>query len=117
MDFLDLQSALGSVDLNIVPLQNSPFTGAKSELKYFEAAVAGTPTLAFTNAVFGSVITDGVNGFLAQPHEWGAKLDMIAGMTTEQRTTIADAARSQALAHYSPEALLHHLTRIFITGA
>ena len=117
MDFLDLQSALGSVDLNIVPLQNSPFTGAKSELKYFEAAVAGTPTLASTNAVFGSVITDGVNGFLAHPSEWGAKLDMIAGMTTQKRAAVADAARSHALATYSPEALLHHLTRIFVTGA
>jgi glycosyltransferase involved in cell wall biosynthesis len=117
MDFLDLQSALGSVDLNIVPLQNSPFTGAKSELKYFEAAVAGTPTLASTNAVFGSVITDGLNGFLAQPHEWGAKLDMIARMTTPQRAAVADAARSHARATYSPDALLRHLTRIFITGA
>jgi glycosyltransferase involved in cell wall biosynthesis len=117
MDFLDLQDALGSVDLNIVPLQNSAFTEAKSELKYFEAAVAGTPTLASSTAVFGSVITDGVNGFLARPSEWGAKLDMIAGMTTQQRTAVADAARSHALAHYSPEALLQHLTRIFVTGA
>ena len=117
MDFLDLQNALGSVDLNIVPLQNGPFTGAKSELKYFEAAVAGTPTLASSNAVFGSVIADGVNGFLARPSEWGAKLDMIARMTTPQRAAVADAARSHALAHYSPEALLQHLTRIFVTGA
>ena len=117
MDFLDLQDALGSVDLNIVPLQNSPFTGAKSELKYFEAAVAGTPTLASSNAVFGSVIADGVNGFLARPSEWGAKLDMIAGMTAQQRTTVAEAARSHALANYSPEALLQHLKRIFVTGA
>ena len=117
MDFLELQNALGSVDLNIVPLQNSAFTEAKSELKYFEAAVAGTPTLASSNAVFGSVITDGVNGFLARPSEWGAKLDMIARMATEQRTTIADAARSHALAHYSPEALLRHLKGIFVAGA
>jgi glycosyltransferase involved in cell wall biosynthesis len=117
MDFLDLQDALGSVDLNIVPLQNSAFTDAKSELKYFEAAVAGTPTLASSTAVFGSVITDGVNGFLARPSEWGAKLDMIAGMTAQQRTTVADAARSHALANYSPAALLQHLKRIFVTGA
>jgi glycosyltransferase involved in cell wall biosynthesis len=117
MDFLDLQDALRSVDLNIVPLQNSAFTEAKSELKYFEAAVAGTPTLASSTAVFGSVITDGVNGFLARPSEWGAKLDMIAGMTTPHRAAVADAARSHALANYSPEALLQHLKRIFVTGA
>ena len=117
MDFLDLQNALGSVDLNIVPLQNSPFTEAKSELKYFEAAVAGTLTLASSNAIFGSVITDGVNGFLARPTEWGAKLDLIASMTTQHRKAVADAARSHALQNYSPEALLEHLTRIFGTGA
>jgi glycosyltransferase involved in cell wall biosynthesis len=117
MDFLDLQDALGSVDLNIVPLQNSAFTDAKSELKYFEAAVAGTPTLASNTAVFGSVIADGANGFLARPSEWGAKLDMISGMTSRQRTTVADAARSHALANYSPEALLRHLKRVFVAGA
>ncbi len=116
MDFLDLQKVLGSVDLNIVPLQSGPFTSAKSELKYFEAALAGTVTLASKNAVFENVISDGVNGFLASPSEWRAKLHSIENLTLQQLTSVAETARSHALEGYSPEALLLHLKRIFIEG-
>ena len=45
-DFLTLQTLIGSTSLNIVPLQTNVFSNSKSELKYFEAAIVETPTLA-----------------------------------------------------------------------
>lgn len=117
VDFLELQRELSNVDLNIVPLQRSPFTDAKSELKYFEAAIAGTPTSASANPVFSSVITDGLNGFLAKPTEWGSKLRAISGLSAEELRQIGGAAREHAFANYSPDALHAHLERIFVHGA
>ncbi|MEX2381507.1 MAG: hypothetical protein WD490_03920, partial [Opitutales bacterium] len=45
-DFLNLQTLISEVEINIVPLQENDFTHCKSELKFFEAAVLGTLTVA-----------------------------------------------------------------------
>jgi glycosyltransferase involved in cell wall biosynthesis len=73
-DFLNLQRLTAEVEVNIVPLQDNLFTNCKSELKYFEAAVCGTLTVASPTFVFRNAITDGHTGFLACAHEWEAKL-------------------------------------------
>ncbi len=46
LDWVSLQKAIAEVDINIVPLQDNVFTNCKSELKYFEAAIVGTLTIA-----------------------------------------------------------------------
>ena len=38
-DYVNLQRAIGTVELNVVPLQSNVFTNCKSELKWFEAAL------------------------------------------------------------------------------
>jgi glycosyltransferase involved in cell wall biosynthesis len=73
-DFLNLQRLLAEVEVNIVPLQDNLFTNCKSELKYFEAAICGTLTIASPTFVFRRAISEGKNGFLACAHEWEAKL-------------------------------------------
>jgi glycosyltransferase involved in cell wall biosynthesis len=73
-DFLNLQRLTGEVEINLAPLQINTFTNCKSELKYFEAAIVGTPTIASPTFAFRSAISDGKNGFLACAHQWETKI-------------------------------------------
>lgn len=74
-NFLNLQARIGEVEINIAPLQSNVFTDCKSELKYFEAAIVGTLTVASPAYTLRNVIRDGENGFLANAHEWDLKLE------------------------------------------
>lgn len=114
VDFVELQSAVASVDLNLVPLQLSPFTFSKSELKYFEAAAVDTVTMASPTPLFSSIIDDGHNGFLAPAGQWGAKIREFAELNAESRHKIALAARNHALPRYSPEAAAKELESLFL---
>lgn len=64
MDYIRLQREIAECDLNLIPLQDNYFTNCKSELKYFEAAIAGTISIASPTFVYKQCITDGLNGFL-----------------------------------------------------
>ena len=104
MDYLSLQSRVAEVDLNIVPLQENPFTDGKSELKYFEAAAVSTITLASPTEVFSRVIKHGHNGFLASADDWLSSLEMVASLEDTESLSIARSAREDALGTYTPEA-------------
>ena len=69
VDYLELQELMAGVDVNIAPLVVNDFTNCKSELKFFEAAAVETTTIASPTYTFKKAITDGENGFLAQPGE------------------------------------------------
>jgi glycosyltransferase involved in cell wall biosynthesis len=73
-DFMNLQRLIAEVEINIAPLQDNTFTNCKSELKYFEAAIVGTPTVATPTHTFARAMRDGEDGYLARAHEWDAKL-------------------------------------------
>ena len=73
-DFINLQREIGLVEINLAPLQDNEFTNCKSELKYFEAGIAGTLTVASPVFTFARSIRDGENGFLAEAHEWYDKM-------------------------------------------
>ena len=113
MDFLDLQEAIREVDVNIVPLQSSDFTSGKSELKYFEAGLVSTPTLASRTPVFEAAISEGKTGFLADSGTWLDRLHEIEGFSPERRQAVGEAARLDAHKRYSPESLVEHLTAVF----
>ena len=70
-----LQTLVGSTGLNIVPLQTNVFSNCKSELKYFEAAIVETPTLATPTYSFRLAIDDGVNGYLVDAYDWERRLE------------------------------------------
>ena len=74
-DFLTLQTLIGSTSLNIVPLQTNVFSNSKSELKYFEAAIVETPTLATPTYSFRLAIEDGVNGYLVDAYDWEDRIE------------------------------------------
>ncbi len=69
-DYLNLQRLIGSVEFNLMPLQANAFTHCKSELKFFEAAVVGTQSIASPTYTYGRSIRQGDNGYLAQAHQW-----------------------------------------------
>jgi glycosyltransferase involved in cell wall biosynthesis len=69
-DYVNLQKLIGSVEFNLMPLQHNVFTHSKSELKYFEAAVVGTQSIASPTYTYERAIRHGDNGYLAQSHQW-----------------------------------------------
>ena len=74
-DFLTLQTLIANTGINIVPLQTNVFSNSKSELKYFEAAIVETPTLATPTYSFRLAIDDGVNGYLVDAYDWEDRIE------------------------------------------
>lgn len=93
-DFLNLQRLVAEVEINIAPLQNNTFTNCKSELKYFEAAIVGTLTVASPSFTFRRAIRDGTNGLLAAAHEWYPKLRSAVEIARESRRYAGIAERA-----------------------
>ena len=93
-------------DINIAPLEvGNPFSEAKSELKYFEAALLKIPTIASPTDAFKYAIKDGVNGFLAKDeNEWYTKLKNLIE-NEELRRKIGERAYEHSLGEYSAPSL------------
>ena len=87
---------LARFDVNLIPLEHrNAFCDAKSPLKYFEAALVGTPTVAVHNPVYADLIEHGHNGLLAATDdEW---LDSITALASnaERRRELARVAQEQ----------------------
>jgi glycosyltransferase involved in cell wall biosynthesis len=92
-DYVNLQRLIGSVEFNLMPLQHNVFTHSKSELKYFEAAVVGTQSIASPTYTYERAIRHGDNGYLAQAHQW---LSIIGQALREIDQYPAMAQRSRA---------------------
>jgi len=99
-DFLNLQREIGAVEVNLVPLQDNPFTNCKSELKWFEAAIAGALTVASPTHAYRGVIRPGRNGWLAAAHAWEANLHEVLRDLDGHRADIAPRAREEARERY-----------------
>ncbi len=70
VDFLALQALIADADFNLVPLQVNDFTHCKSELKFVDAAIVGTLTIASPAFAYAEVIRHGENGYLAEDDQW-----------------------------------------------
>ena len=114
VDFVSLQDEISRVDVNLVPLQSTPFSFSKSELKFFEAALVGTITLATPTPVFQNSIEEGVNGFLCSAERWERSLLEIEQLTSGQRTKITQAAWETAMNRFSPQAVAPQLKSLFV---
>lgn len=99
----ELPDLISRVDVNLVPLADrSVFCEAKSELKWFEAAVCGVATIASATEPYQHAIRSGETGFLAEnASEWEAAIEALASDVT-LRGRIARAAREDAYARHGP---------------
>jgi glycosyltransferase involved in cell wall biosynthesis len=68
----DMFNTLGHIDIAIAPLEpTNPYCRAKSEIKYYEAALKGVPLVASRIDSFINTISHGDNGMLANgTKEW-----------------------------------------------
>ncbi len=107
-----LQYEIGKVDLNIIPLQKHDFNDCKSELKYFEASIVNTLTLATDNIVYQNCIKDGVDGFLADELSWFEKMEFIY-LNHYKLRDIADNARKKCLKEYGSNEQESHLEKMY----
>jgi glycosyltransferase involved in cell wall biosynthesis len=100
MDFLGLQRAIAEVTLNLSPIQHNVFAHSKSELKYFEAAAVGVPTVASPAPIFTDTITHEANGYLADAADWP---DVLLGALADEksRKAVAKQALQHVGAHYT----------------
>ena len=78
------------------------FNEAKSAIKWLEAALCATPTVASPTAPFAQAITDGVDGLLAAtPDDWVEALDRLV-RDEGLRVRVGARARRHALLGWSP---------------
>lgn len=112
VDFMELQRLTAQVDVNLVPLVCNTFTNCKSELKYFEAAVVGTPTVAAPNYTYAHAIQNRKTGFLCQPGQW---YDAVRRLYEhpEEGAAMAEAARNACLAVYAGDAFTAEVERAY----
>jgi glycosyltransferase involved in cell wall biosynthesis len=93
----NLPYELSRLDINLVPLQRNPFCDAKSPLKWFEAALCGTPSIVVGNPTYRWVFSaaDTCVGLLAvNTGDWTAHINTLA-TSDEARKQIGSAARER----------------------
>lgn len=112
VDFRKLQRLMSEVDVNIAPLVDNDFTNCKSELKFFEAAIVETPTIASPTFTFKNAIKDDKTGFLAKPNEWFDKLEYLYDHREESQK-IAQAAKKYCLENYYGEKFLKQVEEAY----
>jgi glycosyltransferase involved in cell wall biosynthesis len=96
VDFLTLQELIADVDFNLVPLQVNDFTHCKSELKFVDAAIVGTLTIASPAFAYAEAVRHGENGYLAEDDQWEAVLKQ----AIETRNIDFEKHRRMAVAAY-----------------
>lgn len=103
LDWRELPAVLRDLDVNLAPLEPlGRFNEAKSAIKWLEAALTETPTVASPTEPFREAIKHGVNGLLATTHdEWVDALDSLVRSETD-RARIGRRARRDALLRWSP---------------
>ena len=114
----ELADELARFDINLAPLEpGNVFCEAKSELKFFEAALVDVPTIASPSGPFCRCIRDGETGFLADCEpEWYDRLTTLVA-DPGLRRRMGHAAYLSACWTFGPRrreeqvaALLRHLS-------
>ncbi len=103
LPWTELPGVLRDLDVNLAPLEpGSIFNEAKSAIKWLEAALTSTPTIASPTEPFREAITDGHNGILATtPDEWSRAIEGLLD-DSDARARVGERARRDALVGWSP---------------
>lgn len=98
-----LPEFLAAFDINIAPLESTPFCEAKSEIKFLEAALVKVPTVASSTEPFRGVIHNGNTGYLAgSENEWYEHLKKLV-VEPELRRKMGQSALDDVTEHWSPD--------------
>ena len=112
VEHVNLAHELARFDINLIPLQASPFCDAKSPLKYFEAALVGAPSVAVANPTYQELIRHGENGLLAHSEEeWAANIAMLAS-DGELRVRQSALARKECITRFHADRLAEKYLRL-----
>lgn len=103
LPWTELPGRLRDLDVNLAPLvPDSLFNEAKSAIKWLEAALVETPTVAFPTQAFVEAIESGRTGVLARTHgEWVSALEVLLDDALLRRR-IGTQARREALLRWGP---------------
>ncbi|PPD51246.1 MAG: glycosyl transferase, partial [Methylobacter sp.] len=105
-------SMLERADINLAVLHDDEINGCKSELKWFEAACLGIPSVVSSTANYRDVIHDGEDGFIAATAEdWYEHLKALVDDPL-LRKTVAEKAQARVRAEYSVGALADNITKV-----
>lgn len=113
----ELPAEIARFDINLAPVEvDNLFCEAKSELKFFEAALVNVCTVASATGPFRRAIRHGETGFLAAcPDEWYEHLTQLVGDPV-LRHQVARAAYLDVLWTYGPERRAELLASILAQG-
>ncbi len=101
----ELPAVIARVDINVIPLELTPFNEGKSNLKYYEAGLVEVPSIASPTRILRDSITHGHNGLLARtPEEWyDGLMELI--VRPDWRRQLGQNALEHALRNYAPDAV------------
>lgn len=101
----ELPSVIASVDINVIPLELTPFNEGKSNLKYYEAGLVEVPSIASPTRILCDSISHGHNGLLARTtEEWYDGLMRLTARP-DWRRQLGQNAFEHAMRNYSPDAV------------
>lgn len=102
LSYYEMIEDLGNCDVILAPLvPGDPFCEAKSELKFFEAALRGRPCIASSTSTYADAMGHGKYGKVATtPDDWFKALTEIY-LSPSVRADLAMAARQHAVRTYS----------------
>jgi len=101
---INLAYELARLDINLVPLeQNNPFCDAKSPLKWYEAALAGVPSVVAGNDLYTFLLDDWKDGLLAcSAADWYQYITALSN-NAALRNGLADNARRKCMSELNEE--------------
>lgn len=103
---------LQGADINLAVLQPDVLTDGKSELKWFEAANFGIPSVVSDTANYLDVVVDGEDCFVARTsEEWHEKLLALVE-SQEERRRMGEAARRRVAEEYSVPTLSKNIAQV-----
>lgn len=109
-----LPAYLDRFDINLAPLViDNPFSQSKSEIKWMEAALVGTPTIASKTDAYQLAIRSGTTGIVASSiDEWQEALTALID-DKDKRQAMGEAAREAVNRSYSPQVRADELRLVF----
>ena len=114
----EMLKVLAGVDINLAPLEpDNDFTQCKSELKVFEAAMFGVPTIASPTHPYRTAIVNGKTGVLASStEEWlQSLLDLVDH--PERRREIGEHAKEHIVARFDIDSTVAEAKAVYAAGA